>query len=233
MIATAAQMAAYLYPEEEDPEGAFSWWLAPCGGTQLVPDEIKKIFGILSTVADGVTSFAKPKNVKKGSGKKGDDANPHESDRSKPGSGSKPPPKKTTPKCKIPAKDVNKVVGDYKHVWQKAECKAGTTHLTQWIISKFPDTVWQNAKSNQSTYFLASLTHVNAQAVQVQKTCSKKWSQACYHYSSAISRNPSWSTMSCHTDAATTAYRRTYSGSLVTPSKHTLITIRFSQLMVL
>jgi hypothetical protein len=135
MAATAAQMAAYLYPDEEDPEGAFSWWLSPCGGTQLVPDEIKKIFGILSTVADGVTSFSKPKNIRRGSGKKGDEGNPHESDRSKP-SGSNNPPKKTTTKCKIPAKDVSKVLNG--NVWQKAECKAGTTHLTQWVISKFP-----------------------------------------------------------------------------------------------
>jgi hypothetical protein len=67
-------MAAYLYPEEEDPEGAFDWWLKPCGGTTLVPDQIKQLFDTLSTVADGVSSFKKPKNLKKGSGKKGDDA---------------------------------------------------------------------------------------------------------------------------------------------------------------
>lgn len=72
MATTAAQMAAYLYPDEEDPEGAFSWWLSPCGGTQLVPDEIKQIFNTLSQVADGVSSFQKPRNINKGSGKKGD-----------------------------------------------------------------------------------------------------------------------------------------------------------------
>ncbi|KAK1990037.1 glycoside hydrolase [Colletotrichum falcatum] len=68
MATTAAQMVTYLYPDEEDPEDAFSWWLSPCGGTELVPDEIKKIFGILSSVADGVSSFKKPKTPK-GSGK--------------------------------------------------------------------------------------------------------------------------------------------------------------------
>jgi len=73
MATTAAQMAAYLYPEEEDPEGAFSWWLSPCGGTDLVPEDIKTLFDTLSTVADGVSSFKKPKNLNKGSGKKGDD----------------------------------------------------------------------------------------------------------------------------------------------------------------
>lgn len=70
MATTAAQMAAYAYPEEEDPEGAFSWWLSPCGGTNLVPDDIKRAFDILSTVADGVSSFSKPKNIPKGSGRK-------------------------------------------------------------------------------------------------------------------------------------------------------------------
>jgi hypothetical protein len=73
MAATAAQMAAYLYPDEEDPEGAFSWWLQPCGGTDLVPEDFKKLFDTLSTLADGVSSFKTPKNLKKGSGKKGDE----------------------------------------------------------------------------------------------------------------------------------------------------------------
>ncbi|KAH7117542.1 glycoside hydrolase superfamily [Dendryphion nanum] len=78
MATTAAQMAAYLYPNEEISEGAFSWWLSPCGGTNLVPDDIKKAFGILSQVANGESSFKPPKKLKKGSGKKGDDANPRD-----------------------------------------------------------------------------------------------------------------------------------------------------------
>ncbi|KAJ2991695.1 hypothetical protein NUW58_g2206 [Xylaria curta] len=73
---TAAQIAAYAYPPEEYPEDAFSWWLSPCGGADLVPDDIKKAFDILSNVADGVSSFKPPKNIRKGSGKKGDAANP-------------------------------------------------------------------------------------------------------------------------------------------------------------
>jgi hypothetical protein len=102
-------MAAYFYPEEEDPEGAFSWWLSPCGGTTLVPDETKKIFGVLSTITDDVSSFKKPKNIPKGSGKKGDDANP--TDRSKPkagtgkghnGTGSSSSGVKKNKKCNVP-----------------------------------------------------------------------------------------------------------------------------------
>ena len=138
MAATAAQMATYLYPEEEDPEGAFSWWLAPCGGTELVPDDIKKLFGILNSFADGVTSFKEPKRVKKGSGKKGDSGNPHESDRGKPSLSKPKPPKKTTLKCKIRRGDEGKVVGHGKNAWEKAECKNGVTHLTQYVISEFP-----------------------------------------------------------------------------------------------
>jgi hypothetical protein len=72
MATTAAQMAAYLFSSEDKPEDAFSWWLSPCSGTELVPDEIKKIFDLLSTVTDGVSSFTKRKNLKKGSRKKGD-----------------------------------------------------------------------------------------------------------------------------------------------------------------
>lgn len=145
MAATAAQMAAYLYPEEEDPEGAFSWWLQPCGGTDLVPDDIKKVFGILSTVADGVTSFKEPKNLRRGSGKKGDNGNPHESDRSKPSAPTAP--KKTKKKCNIKKKDVSKLGGAAKNVWMKAQCINDMTHSTQYIISKFANVL--SIKRNQ------------------------------------------------------------------------------------
>jgi hypothetical protein len=133
MLTTAAQIAAYLYPEEEDPEGAFSWWLAPCGGTDLVPDEIKKIFGILTAVADGVSSFVEPRRLRRGSGRRGDDGNPHESDRSTP-SASVPP--RTNAKCKINPNDVSKQMGPAKNVWRRQECKNGVTHQTEMIISK-------------------------------------------------------------------------------------------------
>lgn len=145
MAATAAQIAAYLYPEEEDPEGAFSWWLSPCGGTNLVPDDIKKIFGILSTVAGGVTSFKEPKKLRRGSGKKGDSGNPHESDRSNPSTSKPVPNKQTTKKCKIRAKDISKIMGAGKNMLQKLECKNGYTHATQWIISKSVEFTFQEA----------------------------------------------------------------------------------------
>jgi len=89
MALTAAETINYVYSKDEDPAGAFEWWLSPCGGTDLVPDDIKKAFGILSKVAGGVSSFVEPKNIKKNSGKKGDEGNP--TDRAAP---RKPRPKK-------------------------------------------------------------------------------------------------------------------------------------------
>ncbi|KAH6855016.1 hypothetical protein B0I37DRAFT_45437 [Chaetomium sp. MPI-CAGE-AT-0009] len=69
MLMTAAEMASYIYLESEDPEGALSWWLSPCRGTDLVPDEVKKVLGILNSVSDDISSLEKPKNILKGSGK--------------------------------------------------------------------------------------------------------------------------------------------------------------------
>jgi hypothetical protein len=57
MATTGAQVAGYAYPPGEKPDDAFSWWLSPCGGTDLVPDDIKRVFDILSSVPDGVSSF--------------------------------------------------------------------------------------------------------------------------------------------------------------------------------
>ncbi|CAM1501216.1 Fc.00g103780.m01.CDS01 [Cosmosporella sp. VM-42] len=74
-----AQLAAYTYDEAEDPAGVFDFWLSPCGGTDLVADDLKKAFDITQGVADGVTGFQKPKNFDKGNGKKGDKGNPDRS----------------------------------------------------------------------------------------------------------------------------------------------------------
>jgi hypothetical protein len=139
MAATAAQVAAYAYPNEQDPQGAFSWWLSPCGGTDLVPDEIKKVFGILSQVADGVSSYKPPKNIKKRSRKKGDDANP--TDRGKPGKGngsgsgsgvSKPPPEK---KCKIPPRKLSARKGGGQNAIRIEECVNDATRTTEIVIT--------------------------------------------------------------------------------------------------
>lgn len=155
MAATAAQMASYLYPDEEDPEGAFSWWLSLCGGTTLVPDEIKKIFGILSTVADGVSSFKKPKNLPKGSGKKGDGANPVDQGTPRaPGKGNG----NNKPACKIPASQATKRL---RHTLREQKCVNDKTEVTEWIVT--------------------SLAYAaNAAPTRVAKPCKAIWPQACW-----------------------------------------------------
>ncbi|EZF93084.1 hypothetical protein H113_06103 [Trichophyton rubrum MR1459] len=102
-VMTAAQLASYVYSETEDPAGAFEWWLSPCGGSDLVPDDLKKAFDILSGVAEGISSFRKPKNIGRGSGKKGDEGNPRTPTQPRPKAPTKPKP--TGPKkkrCYIP-----------------------------------------------------------------------------------------------------------------------------------
>jgi hypothetical protein len=187
MATTAAQMAAYLYPEEEDPEGAFSWWLSPCGGTDLVPEDIKKAFGILSQVAGGVSSFKTPKNLKKGSGKKGDNGNPKPADRGspRPGGGRVT---KSKPKCRVsPARSTLRL-GVAKNTIRLQSCVKDKTQTNEMVIT--------------------SLSYAtNAQPIQVKKECKKDHSQACFHYSSAIRLNPQWATLTCDQEAATTAHR--------------------------
>lgn len=189
MVTTAAQMASYLYPEEEDPEGgAFSWWLTPCGGTDLVPDDNKQLLSLLSSVADGISSFKKPKNIGKGSGRKGDDANPTDRAKPKPGTGSGASGTgKGKKKCKIPKGKDTYRLGPAKNTLRKQSCVAAETKKDDLIIM--------------------SVTY-RAQATIVTKTCSQSWSQACFHYSSAIYKNSSWETLTCPQGAATTAYNR-------------------------
>ncbi|KAF2420716.1 hypothetical protein EJ08DRAFT_702390 [Tothia fuscella] len=76
MVGVAAHTLKYTYPDGEAPEDAYAWWLSPCGGSNVAPDDVKKVFGILSTIADGSSSFKPPKKIPKGSGWKGDGGNP-------------------------------------------------------------------------------------------------------------------------------------------------------------
>jgi hypothetical protein len=200
MATTAAQMAAYLYPEEEDPEGAFSWWLSPCGGTDLVPEDIKKAFGILSQVAGGISSFKTPKNLKKGSGKKGDDGNPKPSDRGspRPGGGRVT---KTKPKCRVsPARSTMRL-GAGRNTIRLQSCVKDKTQTNEMVIT--------------SLEYAA-----NAQPIQVKKECKKEHSQACFHYSSAIRVNPQWATLTCDEEAATIAHRSTPRATNVWSQQH-------------
>ncbi|RTE68540.1 hypothetical protein BHE90_017083, partial [Fusarium euwallaceae] len=191
MALTAAELTNYVYSKGEDPVGAFSWWLSPCGGTDLVPDEIKQVFDILSNAPTGKSSYKQPKKIKKHSGKKGDEGNP----RSQPGTGTgttpkpnkpKPNPKPPKKKCNVPPKQQTKVLG-HKNILQLQSCDSNDDRVTE-------------------QYFFTTMTyHPNAAIHEVKPTCSSKWGQACYHYSSAIRENSQWSTLTCPQAAATKA----------------------------
>lgn len=208
MAITAAQMAAHLYPDKEDPEGAFQWWLNPCGGSSLVPDEIKKVFGILSQVTGGVSSFKPPKKIPKGSGKKGDEGNPR--DRGPPRtSGSKPPtkPKNSkngggvtkTKRCSIPRpRETFRINGN---TLRSQTCVGTETVKNDMVIT--------------------SIAYApNAKPLQVKGHCENKWSQACYHYSSAIRLHPQWSTITCPEEAATEKHRKDASAVVTWSAQH-------------
>jgi hypothetical protein len=158
-----------------------------------VPDEVKKIFGILSNVADGVSSFKPPKKIKKGSGRKGDDGNPK--DRSKPrsgtgtgnsgnGSGSGGGKKK----CNIPPGKATQRLNPAKNTLRVRTCVRDATETTELILT--------------SIVYAAAAT-----ATQVAVVCQQAWSQACFHYSSAIRVNTQWATLTCPPEAASTAHR--------------------------
>lgn len=190
MVTTAAQTAAYLYDKDNDPGGAFEWWLSPCGGTDLVPDDIKKAFDILSQVATGVSSFAKPKNLKPGSGKKGDEGNPRAPVRPRPannGGGVNKP--KRPVKCRIPPAQVTRRFGATHNTLRVQECVKDKTVITEMVIT--------------------TVTYAqNARTTQVTGTCKDSMTQACYHYSSDISVNPQWATITCPPEAAGTEHRQ-------------------------
>lgn len=201
MAMTAAQLASYIYPQGEDPEGAFSWWLSVCP-SDLVPNDIKRIFDILTQVGDGLSSFRKPKNIPKGSGKKGDSGNP----KSPPGprqpsggNGNKPKKKK----CNIPPqKELSRVGGGGKNTLRSLTCV--------------------NDKTKTKDFVVTTVTYApNAKATQVTKTCDRKHLQACYHYSSAIRVNKQWSTLPCPQGAATTSYRFSASATATYRAEHT------------
>jgi hypothetical protein len=47
MLTTTSPIALFLYPGGEDPEGAFNWWVSPCGGTDMVPDDFEEAFDVV------------------------------------------------------------------------------------------------------------------------------------------------------------------------------------------
>ena len=211
MLTVAAQMAAYVYPDEEDPEGAFSWWLRGCGGTNLVPEDVKKTFDMLSKVATDISSFKTPKKIKKGSGKKGDRGNPK--DQSKPPSApargnecKNPGPKQ--PQGSMPAKNMHLMMPCIR----KKGCKIPADKRVQ-RLGAARNTLRVRSCVNEQTMtkemIITSAAYAaDAKPTRVAKKCEGAWSQACYHYSSAIRVNKHWATLTCPPEAATTRKHR-------------------------
>lgn len=186
-VTTAAQLLSYAYPPGEDPAGAFEWWLSPCGDTSLVPEEIRRVFDILSTVAGGVSSFREPKNIGKHSSKKGDSTNP--TDRSKPkagngsgvnglGNGGGVQKKR---KCRVPPAKSTMIQGRLLNTLMSQSCVAagGGTSTTM-----------KEVKVVTSVVFGPTPTIV-------ELTCKKEWGQACYAISSAVAHNNQWAAIPC------------------------------------
>jgi hypothetical protein len=184
---TAAQVVAYAYPEGENPVGAFEWWLSPCGGSDLVPAELKRVFDILSAVAGGVSSFVEPKNIKKHSGKKGDAANPTDRAKPKAGTGTGPngtgkPGATRVRKCNVPPSKSSIILGGAKNTLRLQSC-----------VAAHPP---GSSSTSKEDYVIKSLTF-GPQPTTIAKVCSKQNSQACFHYSTAIVDNPAWEVLKC------------------------------------
>lgn len=186
MAMTTVDIINSIYPLGEDPAGAFDAWLSPCGGTDLVPDEIKKVFDILSQATDlgGGRGSRTPKNTKDkfgGKGKKGDEGNPRGTKRPAPAGGQTGNSNKKTKKCNVPARDAVKKVRD--HTRRAASCSGDVEHRQETVITSI---VWP-AKPGK---------------LQIARTCSLRHKHACYHYSSALRNNQAWSTLTCPEVAA-------------------------------
>lgn len=191
MASYAADMASYLYSKDEDPAGAFSWWLSPCGGeSDLVPDEIRQIFDILSLSPGRSKNWKTPKSLKRGSGRKGDQGNPRApqvtratrtrtATRTNQRTGCTIPPALSTTRVGIPKRTVRVITCDNQ----------GATVTENYLITSLE----YAATARPTTY---------------TRTCRAGYGQACYHYSSAISVSPQWSALTCPPEAATTARPR-------------------------
>lgn len=184
-------MLDYIYPEGESPAEAFDWWLSPCG-PNILPDEVNKVFDILSQVSLDKSSYKQPKNIQKGSGRKGDKGNPKSPSKPRPtatrsGGGSSSGPS-STPACKIKSgQSTTRLMGP-KHTLRIQSCVADKTHRTEWVVT-------------------SAIYDANPTTLTVKGDCAAQNSQACYHYSSVIRNRPIWSTLTCPPEAASTAYR--------------------------
>ncbi|KAK8028608.1 carbohydrate-binding module family 24 protein [Apiospora marii] len=164
-LVDAAKLSNYVYDTSQAPDEAFGNWLNVCGDTDLVPDEIKKVFDTLNMVADSVTSFRVPSKIGKGSGRKGDKGNPK--------SPNKPTRTKGPESTRRPSETA-------------CHLKPGASLERKGSIVTGREC--HNGKTTTHAYTITSVSYAaTAQPTLVAATCQGRWDQACHHYSSAIS----------------------------------------------
>lgn len=170
----------------------------------MVPDEIKKVFEVLNSVPSGVSSSKQPKNIKKGIGKKGDEGNPKSPTKPRPGGGTNKPGNNggVKTKCNTPPGQATRRLDAQKSTIRFQSCDKNSVKKTTEMI-------------------VTSLAYApNAVPTQNKVKYDAAWGQAFYHYSSAISVNPQWGTITCPQEAATTRYRLDAKATATWSSQH-------------
>ena len=83
--------------------------------------------------------------------------------------------------CKVPASQSTTIMGPAKNTVRLQSCVAAAG---------------DSSTTTKSDYVITSL-QFGATPTTVAKPCERKHSQACFHYSSAIARNPQWEVLPC------------------------------------
>ncbi|OAX82110.1 hypothetical protein ACJ72_03545 [Emergomyces africanus] len=209
---TAAHLAAHTYDKDQDPAGAFEWWLHPCGGSDLVPDELRTAFDILNQ-GPGRQSSRRQRVFLRGGVRRvttatllvrlqAGEVRREEVRKAEVRRGSGNPPNGVNKKCKIPKGKESYRLGEALNTLRMQACVMAKTERKEIIIT--------------------SLVYAeNAKPTQVKKECKKKFSQACFHYSSVIRSRPEWATLVCPQEAAKPRYRLNGAATKVWSDQHT------------
>ncbi|KFY08962.1 hypothetical protein V492_05773 [Pseudogymnoascus sp. VKM F-4246] len=91
-------------------------------------------------------------------------------------------------RCYIPPAQKTERLGAAKNTYRVQSCVSDKTTRNEYVIT-------------------SALYQSTPTMVTVGKECSKANSQACFHYSSVISNNPTWATLTCPQEAAVTGWR--------------------------
>lgn len=104
-------------------------------------------------------------------------------------------------RCSIKPGKSTQRMGPAKNTLRIEACVADTTVRRELVVT--------------SLYYAA-----NAAPTPMGKECRAAFSQACYHYRSAIRVNPQWATLTCPPEAAVTSDRRSLSATRTWSSQH-------------